>query len=212
LQHAQLGLSIEQLLLEYRALRASVLRLWGEQHAPDGYTVGDVGRFNEAIDQALAESVRTFVAETESRKQIFLAALGHDLRGPLNAVVLTTDALVFDGPPELRLYTDVLARSTRRMTRLLASLLDYNLVGLGGHMELHCSELDLGQECNEELQILSAAFPTARIEVTLEGSLCGKFDASRVREALANLVSNAVQHGVASHLVQVELRGLTPWR
>jgi PAS domain S-box-containing protein len=60
-QRLQAGYTINQLVSEYRALRASVLRLWAKSPKfvlmtdPD-----DVTRFNEAIDQALAESVSRF--------------------------------------------------------------------------------------------------------------------------------------------------------
>ena len=55
------GYTIDQLVSEYRALRASVLKLWGRVPAEKLHTdPDDVMRFNEAIDQALAESVARF--------------------------------------------------------------------------------------------------------------------------------------------------------
>ena len=52
------GFTVEQMVAEYRALRASVIRLWtkheGRLETPD---LEDLTRFNEAIDQSLAESV-----------------------------------------------------------------------------------------------------------------------------------------------------------
>ncbi|HWJ94239.1 MAG TPA: RsbRD N-terminal domain-containing protein [Telluria sp.] len=75
--------SIEQLVAEYRALRASVLRLWGREtpHA-DASDIADIARFNEAIDQLLAASVLSFAKATRDamdaekrRKDEFLAML-----------------------------------------------------------------------------------------------------------------------------------------
>jgi hypothetical protein len=57
---ARSGFDINQLASEYRALRASVLRLWTESCQPDDINLEDVIRFNEAIDQALAESIGFF--------------------------------------------------------------------------------------------------------------------------------------------------------
>ena len=55
------GYTIDQLVSEYRALRASVLKLWGRLPTAELDTdPDDVMRFNEAIDQALAESVARF--------------------------------------------------------------------------------------------------------------------------------------------------------
>ncbi len=207
LQRARAGLSIEQVLAEYRALRASVLRLWGARSMAAKEDTADINRFNEAIDQAIAESVRTYAAETERRRQLFLAALGHDLRGPLNAVLLASEAIRHRGPPELGPFTDILARSVARTSRLLESLLEYNLVGLGIRMKLHRSSVDLGRECAEEVEILRAANPGVSIELDIVGDCRGGFDESRVREALSNLVTNAVRHGVRSRPIQVALRG-----
>src|SRR4029450_11075908 len=54
---ARSGFDINQLASEYRALRASVLRLWmDDRQELAGTDLEDVIRFNEAIDQALAES------------------------------------------------------------------------------------------------------------------------------------------------------------
>ncbi len=64
------GYTMNQLVSEYRALRASVLRLWAEHSPADVVTqVRDVTRFNEAIDQALAESVARFASMTEEASE-----------------------------------------------------------------------------------------------------------------------------------------------
>jgi hypothetical protein len=59
-----------------------VLRLWGDAHEPDAQVLDDTLRFNEAIDQAVAESVTFHADETERWRNIFLGVLGRDLRGP----------------------------------------------------------------------------------------------------------------------------------
>src|SRR6478736_3149979 len=57
---AQSGMNIGQLFAEYRALRATVLRLWEEAGSVSGEDLKDVIRFNKAIDQAVAESIGFF--------------------------------------------------------------------------------------------------------------------------------------------------------
>lgn len=82
------------MIAEYRALRASVLRLWAADQALSGDAIDDMMRFNEAIDQAVAESLLLEFSRTvESWRNVFLGALGHDLRGPLAAVVGTAELL-----------------------------------------------------------------------------------------------------------------------
>lgn len=211
-QRAQAGLNIDQLLAEYRSLRASVLRIWNARHPDEPDAVKDITRFNEAIDQAISESVRTFAKEVDSRRQLFLAVLGHDLRGPLNAASLTSTAinnLVPAGPSQLAGLSKVLGRSVKRMAKLLDTLLDYNLVGLGRKMALDRSRIDLQPECEEEVEILRAAFPHVRIQLAMAGDCGGEFDESRIREAISNLVSNAAKHGVTTKPIQVALQGLS---
>lgn len=204
---AQSGLSIELLVAEYRALRASVLRLWSERFAPDQDAIRDISRFNEAVDQAIAESVRAFATETETRRQYYLATLGHDLRGPLSAILLTSQVIGLKAQPPISAHAAALTRTAKRMAALLDSLLELNIAGLGGAMTLDKHAADLRPECQEEVEILSAAFPQASIEFASAGDCRGDFDASRVREALSNLISNAVKHGAPREPIRVCLDG-----
>ena len=94
LLRARSGFDINQLAAEYRALRASVLRLWGDDSPPESTHLDDIIRFNEAIDQALAESVAFFSAEVDQARNLFLGMLGHDLRNPLQTIQMTASYLV----------------------------------------------------------------------------------------------------------------------
>ena len=55
---AEAGFTLGEMVSEYRALRASVIRLWTEASGTlTGEDLSDLTRFNEAIDQATAESI-----------------------------------------------------------------------------------------------------------------------------------------------------------
>ncbi|BDB29080.1 sensor histidine kinase (plasmid) [Cupriavidus sp. P-10] len=87
------GFNINQLVAEYRALRASVLRLWMDDFELVAADLDDLMRFNEAIDQAVAESVDYFNTEVEQSRNLLLGMLGHDLRSPLQAIQMTASYL-----------------------------------------------------------------------------------------------------------------------
>jgi signal transduction histidine kinase len=92
------GFNLIEVVSEYRALRASVLRLWSESvPEADPNDLQDLTRFNEAIDQSLAEAVRSFTDLVEQSRELFLATLGHDLRNPLNAVAVRAEVLARAG-------------------------------------------------------------------------------------------------------------------
>ena len=55
------GFDLEHAIAEYRALRASILRLWSQSRpVPAERDVDEVTRFSETVDQAVAEIVRRF--------------------------------------------------------------------------------------------------------------------------------------------------------
>lgn len=75
------GFTIDQVVSEFRALRASVIKQWMSQEALDTHRqIEDMIRFNEAIDQALAASISSYTGAVQASRNIFLGILGHDLR------------------------------------------------------------------------------------------------------------------------------------
>ena len=80
LLRAHSGFDIKQMASEYRALRASVLRLWTAACQPEPPDLEDMIRFNEAIDQALAESIVFFSDKVDEARNLVLGMLGHGLR------------------------------------------------------------------------------------------------------------------------------------
>lgn len=202
------GFTIRQLVAEYRALRASVLRLWADAVPPGPDAMSDIGRFNEAIDQAIAESVDYYTNEVDRWRALFLGALGHDLRGPLNALLLTSQAIsaMTAGTPVSE-HTGRLIRSGERMRRLLDDLLDYNRSALCMGVRLEPAFVDLAAICRQELEVLRAALPTAHIEFQESGATEGRWDPSRIRQVVSNLVINAAKHGDGGGTIEVIAHG-----
>src|SRR6476620_2999432 len=84
---ARSGFDINQLASEYRALRASVLRLWIDASQPEQAQLEDTIRLNEAIDQALAESIALVSAQVDQSRNLLLGMLRHDMRSPLQIIL-----------------------------------------------------------------------------------------------------------------------------
>lgn len=204
---AKSGLSIEQVVAEYRVLRSCVLRLWVEDNRLGAHDIDDIMRFNEAIDQAIAESVAYYSAEVEKWRNIFISIIGHDLRNPLGAMLMTGELLSRVTTGRAAEYVQAVLRDGRRMTNLLDSLLDYNNFSLGRGMVIQRARADLAGECEQELEILRRAFPHRQFSISLKGNTSGLFDSSRVREALANLISNAVQYSPDDSVIGVDVTG-----
>ncbi len=208
---ADSGFTVEQMVAEYRALRASVIRLWTRAAGPLKVSdVEDLTRFNEAIDQSLAESVTRYTNDLGESKEMFLAILGHDLRTPLGAIhtsamfILDLDELV---EPH-RTLMERIAQSASRTTRMVGDLLDFTRSRLGGGIPVVRVETDLDRLVRDVVDEVRAAHPGCTIQVDTRGEQRGEWDQPRVAQALSNLIGNAVQHGEEGKPVTVELRGL----
>jgi len=201
---ASSGFTVLQLVSEYRALRASVLQLFADAHEQEKATLRDIGRFNEALDQAIAESVEFYSLEVERWRNIFLGVLGHDLRGPLNSILLTAQVLATSGREAK--VTSRLLHSGERMRELLDDLLDYNRTSVGVGIPIRRATCDLREICGEELALRRTAHPGHRISFVSEpGVGVGSWDASRMRQAIGNLVANAAKYGEPGKPIVVSL-------
>lgn len=207
---AESGFTTEQMVSEYRALRASVIRLWmktkDEMTRPD---VDDLTRFNEAIDQALAESVVRYTQDLEQSKEMFLAILGHDLRTPIGAVMMSSEFMLETAElaePHLTL-TKRIASSATRMNQMVGALLDFTRSRLGGGIPIERAPMNMGKLAHDVVNEISAAYPTHTIEVDARGSLTGEWDCARLSQVLSNLTSNAIEHGSATAPVVVAVKG-----
>ncbi|HEU0080281.1 MAG TPA: sensor histidine kinase [Longimicrobiaceae bacterium] len=204
------GFTVEQMVAEYRALRASVLRLWAK--AEGGLTpvdLDDLTRFNEAIDQSLAESVSRYSQNLDQSKDMFLAILGHDLRTPL-AAIYTSARFMLDTAelrePHLTL-TSRIASSSTRMVQMVGDLLDFTRGRLGGGIPIVRSEINMGKVVHDVVDEMAAAYPHRAIEVEARGEHRGRWDCARISQALSNLIGNALEHGSEGTTVTVDLRG-----
>jgi len=207
---ARSGFTIPQMVAEYRALRATVIRLWTrEQGGLGAGDIKDLGRFNEAIDQSLAESVTRFTEDVEKAKETFLAILGHDLRTPLGAIGTSATFMLETGELDetSRALASRIAASARRTVGMVGDLLDFTRSHLGDGIPVERTEVNLGKVVQEVVDEIRAANPGRRIEVEMRAESRGRWDAARLSQAIANLVGNAVQHGAEGTTVAVTLDG-----
>jgi signal transduction histidine kinase len=192
------GFTIDQMVSEYRALRASVLKLWMATLTADStHDMRDMLRFNEAIDQALAESVASYTRAAQTSRDIFLGILGHDLRTPLGAILLASDVLLRAEDLEER-ATKLTARiysSVKRANRIVGDLLDFTRVHLGRGIPIKVEPVDLVPICEQIVEEAAAFHLNADIALATCKSAVGAFDAARVEQVFSNLISNAVHHG-----------------
>ncbi|WP_431034802.1 sensor histidine kinase [Pseudomonas yamanorum] len=202
------GFSLDQLVSEYRALRSSVLRLWlNHESFGQNHHVEDMIRFNESIDQALAESVATYGQAVETTRKTVLGVLGHDLRSPLGAILMAGDLIRENQslPKREQVLAGQVCASARRANQMVNDLLDLARCNLGTGIPVNPESTDLSAECQSVVNELRTAHPEALIVFDLSESLNGQFDTSRIDQVFSNLIGNAIRHGAKDQPIHVSL-------
>jgi signal transduction histidine kinase/CheY-like chemotaxis protein len=205
---ARSGFDINQLVAEYRALRASVLSLWTDASDPAEIILDDVVRFNEAIDQAIVESIAFFSAQVDQARNLLLGMLGHDMRSPLNTIVMTAQYLARSNAGEnVSDAASRLIRSGASMKALLDDLIDFNRTTLGLGIKIDLADGDSSALVSDEVEQLRGAHPSRQIELEIQGDTRGLWDGVRLQQLVRNLVVNAINYGGADTPIHVMLTG-----
>jgi signal transduction histidine kinase len=211
---AESGFTVGQMMAEFRALRASVMRLWSQDERVVRTTdLQDMMRFNEAIDQAIAESITRYTHEIGQSKERFLAILGHDLRNPVGAIVTSTRFMLETNeqshalPEPYLSLIDGISRSARRMSQMVADLLEFARVSFGDAIPIQRIPMDVGALVRDAVAEVRASYPDRDIRDEATGDLHGQWDFDRLFQALINLLGNAVQHGAAGAPIHVKAEG-----
>jgi signal transduction histidine kinase len=204
------GFDLRALVSEFRALRAGVLHLWSLEPTADAEEkLEDMTRFNEAIDQLLAESVLSYTRRIDQSREIFLGILGHDLRSPLSAVSMLAGMLEEHGELNdmARQMASQISVSVKAMERMTKDLLEFTSTRLGARMSIHPHSMDLEQLGKEVVQEHRTIHPSRDFTFEIDGSAKGEWDPSRLRQLISNLLGNAVQHGSPDTPVSLSIDG-----
>ncbi|MGV8889589.1 MAG: sensor histidine kinase [Pseudomonas sp.] len=204
------GFDLVQMTSEFRHLRACVIRLWvNSLESPDLAYFQDMIRFNEAIDEALAESTAAYAEQVNRSRDIFLAILGHDLRAPLQAISMSTELLLRKAPLEGDALTCAIniKRGARHMAVMVSDLLELVRSRLGKSLPIEPAPMDLADAVHAAIAEACAGNPECDPTVNVQGDTRGVWDAGRLDQLLQNLIGNALQHGLNKRDVTVTLSG-----
>jgi signal transduction histidine kinase len=142
---------------------------------------------------------------------MFLGVLGHDLRNPLGAIMMSATVMMTqEGPDWAHLKTvSRILRSGTRMNEIIGDLLDFTRTRLGGGIPIAREDMDLETVCRQAVDEITAFHPGCVVRFEASGLLVGQWDKGRITQALSNLVGNAYQHGAENSPIAVTVRGET---
>jgi len=175
-----------------------VLALYTKAELSDGMTASIAtiaGQIAIAVDRDSSERFR----------ELFIGILGHDLRNPLNAVLMAQHLLLETAGDGEKLLLTRLGNSAKRMQRMITQLLDFTRARSGGGIALLREASDLSAICAQAVDELKTANPERRIEMTVAGQARGLWDTDRMAQVFSNLIANAVSYGSRERAVNISL-------
>jgi two-component system, sensor histidine kinase and response regulator len=160
--------------------------------------------------QRLAQELRERT-DTLRLNEMLTAVLGHDLRDPLNAIMVSAHLMRSQSDSEAVLSAaERILSSGHRMTQMIQDILDLARARLSGGIPLSLEPTDLAAVVEHVVAEQRAATREVPIEVHLMGDLRCAADPDRLAQVVSNLLRNAVTYGLKSEPIHLELDGRSP--
>jgi signal transduction histidine kinase len=174
-------------------------------HAPGG--ANDVR--STPVDVADWTTAPTDESQAQRFRERMIAIVAHDLRNPVNAVLLTanTFAKKTSLPPDVRSGLGRIEYAAKRMNELIATLLDISAASFAGTIPISAVATDLRDVTEMAVDELRNAMPGRSVTVKAVGDTRGVWDPARIAQVVSNLVGNALTHGAKNGTVDVSVEG-----
>jgi two-component system, sensor histidine kinase and response regulator len=182
-----------------------------QEHMRRGYDLGAVDYVTKPFDTwVLQAKLRALISlylrgqrlerarseEVERVKDLFLGAVGHDLRNPLSAITLAA-TLLADKPcdaPSHKSHAERIGRAATRMTGIVEDVLDLTRGEFMDGIPLSRQPTDLVELGRRLIAELQAAYPRRALQLDTPTALVGDWDTARIGRVISNLLGNALQH------------------
>jgi signal transduction histidine kinase len=192
-------------------------RFFNFTHVPTRAADGAVEGFMAvAWDVTGAVVARRSAAHLASRLQEridfeeqLIGIVGHDLRSPLQAILLTAGAMARREGVDARTAQAILRiqSATERAVRLVGDVLDFTRARLSGSIPVSPGPADLHAVVRAVVDEVEAAHPDRRLELQADGDGQGAWDVDRLAQVVENLVTNALKYSPEGTPVRVVTRG-----
>lgn len=129
-------------------------------------------------------------------RETLLATLGHDLRDPLQAIMMAARMIeVREHSPSSSNLSKRISSSSSRMHRLISQVLDISRLQSGMGLDIQRRPVDVRKMVSEIVNEARMAYPDN--EIILEAEDCGEIalDGDRISQVVSNLISNTRHHG-----------------
>ena len=184
---------------EIERLVAALNRLHAELAAHHAELLESEARLERRVAERTAE-----LESANKELEAFAFSVSHDLQVPLRAIAGYSNILIEDERERLsqdgRATLDRVIRNTRRMSALIANILEYSRAG---RRALATRRVDLAALAREIAGRLGADYPAARIQIGAMPAAVG--DPTMLEQVLQNLIGNALKYSAKNAAPQVDI-------
>ena len=164
----------------------------------------------QAEDLLLPRAIRYAIERKRSQdlEQLLVGIVSHDLRNPLNTILLAQRLLSHSPNIDLqeRRNLDRIVNAATRATRLVGDLLDVTRLRMSGTLPMVCQRTDLNEVARRVVDEFSGAHPQRNIVLQPSSNDANAWaDPTRIEQAIGNLIANALQHGERDSAISVKL-------
>ena len=141
-------------------------------------------------------------------KSRFLSRMSHELRTPLNAILGFSELMATDQDNSLSDENmdsiSEINRAGKHLLDLINEVLELSQIE-SGKLKLKNSEVDLEKLINECLQVLRPLSANTNLNFVVNSKACIAYsDATRIKQILINLISNAIKYGDSNGDIIIE--------
>ncbi|MDF3036142.1 MAG: histidine kinase [Paucimonas sp.] len=192
----------ETLIMEYQIFRATILDVM-DRHGVT-LTPQELRAINTSIDDAIREAVMAFSLVVTGMREQFIAALTHDMRGPLGVASMAAELirLTTDSPKTQELSTRIL-ENIARVDAMVQELLDTIVFQHGQKLKLEFEQFDMLSLVHTVLRHMD--IPNDRPCDVVGEPVTGWWSRDVVKRSIENLIGNAVKYGAANTPIHIKL-------
>ena len=196
---------------EFRLRRADGVYRWHLARAVAAYDANGslTGWFGTNTDIDDRKRAQDEIVQRSAYEQQLIGIVSHDLRNPINAIVMAA-ALLSKQAPVDELQAKAVSRiasSAERARRLLRDFLDFAQARSLGRIPVVPAPANIKHIARQVFDEVRGLHPSRRAAIEHQGAEEGTWDGDRVAQVIGNLVSNAFQHSRADASVRLRTLG-----
>lgn len=194
--------SPDELVLEYQILRETLFDFFAELGVRP--SAEEIRIINSLIDDSIKEAINAFSLVVTALREQFIAALTHDMRGPLGSASMAAQIIrhTTDKPETVEL-ADRIQDNIQRVDRMIQGLLDTMVFQQGSKLRLPLTHFDIHALATELCKEYAHA---NEMRCSVVGkSVWGWWGQDALKRALENLVGNALKYGYLNTPIQIRI-------